>query len=157
MQEQILEEIPIKNDYDAVRVRQAVRRRALEMGFSMIAQTKISTVASELARNILNYAEEGSIRISKVTDANRQGLKLVFQDNGPGIRDVAQAMRNGYSSTMSLGMGLAISKKFSNVFDIQTTEGKGTTVTVTNWVKSHENRRPPRIFNPAKFSGSPAK
>jgi len=153
MDEQLLDNIEIKNDYDAVRVRQAVRRRALEMGFSMITQTKISTVASELSRNILNYAETGAVSLHRVTDASRTGLKMIFQDNGPGIKDLAQALKDGYSSTMSLGMGLAISRKFSNSFDIASEKDNGTTVTIINWVKTNATRRPPRFSNKTSLSG----
>ena len=154
MEKQVKETISIKNDYDAVRVRQAIRRQALSMGFSMIAQTKIATVASELARNILNYAEDGQVQIMLINDSVRKGLQLIFHDNGPGIKDVAKALLDGYSSTVSLGMGLAISRKFSNAFDIQSEEGKGTTVTITNWVKSNEVKRPPRFFGKKKISSS---
>lgn len=149
-----MDTIKIINDYDAVRVRQAVRRFALQLGFSMIAQTKIATVASELARNILNYAESGEIRINRISDAGRKGLKLIFQDKGPGIKDVAQALKDGYSSTTSLGMGLSISRKFSDAFDIESEEGKGTSVVITNWVKSKDVRKPPRFFSSKTVPGS---
>ena len=153
MEEKTIETFDVKNDYDVVRVRQAVRKQALEMRFSMITQTKIATVASELARNMLTYAKEGSVGLYRVIDGARKGLKMVFRDEGPGIKDVAQAMRDGYSSSASLGMGLALSRKFSNVFDIQSEEGKGTTVTVINWVKSNEVRRPAKVFGKPKLPG----
>ncbi len=152
MKEVLLDEVRIKNDLDAVKVRQVVRRYALELGFSMITQTKIATVASELARNIINYAKEGKLTLYRLIDVNRNGLKLVFEDNGPGIPDLEKALKEGYSSTMSLGMGLSISKKFSNYFKVESEEGKGTKVTVVNWVKSNERGGSHKIRGPAGLS-----
>lgn len=153
MEEHELDFIEIKNDYDAIRIRQAVRRRALELGFSMIIQTKISTVASELSRNILNYVGTGEVRVRRVTDVSRSGLKIVFQYNGPGTKNIAQVLQEGYSNIMSLGMGLTINRKFSNAFDIESKGGKETKVTITNWVKSNEVKRPPQFSNKRVISG----
>ena len=141
MQEQLVERLPIRTDYDTVRARQMVRRLALELGFSMIAQTKIATVSSELVRNVLNYAKTGQISIFRLERRGRKGIKLLIEDNGPGMADVEAALQEGYSSASSLGLGLAVSSRFSEAFHIESAEGHGTKVTVINWVHGKPARR----------------
>jgi serine/threonine-protein kinase RsbT len=114
-------------------VRQAVRRRAIELGFSLVDQTKIVTAASELARNTIQHGGGGSASIEIVCDGARRGLRLAFEDSGPGITDVALAMKDGYSTGGGLGLGLAGAKRLSNEFAISSSPGVGTRVVITRW------------------------
>jgi serine/threonine-protein kinase RsbT len=114
-------------------VRQAVRQRAIELGFSLVDQTKIVTAASELARNAIQHGGGGCARIETVTDGTRRGLRLTFEDTGPGISDVALAMKDGYSTAGGLGLGLAGAKRLSNEFAISSSPGEGTRVVITRW------------------------
>src|SRR5690348_10969953 len=99
------ETLPIRSDADVVLVRQTVRNVAVELRFGLVDQTKIVTAASELARNTLDYGGGGTVRLEIVQDGVRQGLRLTFEDSGPGIADVAQAMRDGYTSGKGMGLG----------------------------------------------------
>src|SRR5262245_33483811 len=127
------ETMPVQASEDVVIVRQAVRRWAVELGFSLVDQTKLVTAASELARNTVLYGGGGTIQLEALNDANRRGLRLTFADEGPGIRDVEQAMRDGYSTGGGLGLGLGGAKRLVNEFDIDTEAGRGTRVAVTRW------------------------
>jgi serine/threonine-protein kinase RsbT len=118
---------------DIVRVRQAVRAWMVEMRFSLVDQTKMVTAASELARNAVEYGGGGSARLEALEDGARRGLRLVFEDHGPGIPDLEQALKDGYSSSGGLGLGLGGSKRLVNEFDIWSVPGEGTRVTVTRW------------------------
>lgn len=118
---------------DVVAVRQAVRQRAVELGFNLVDQTKIVTAASELARNTLQYGGGGEVRIEALEEGSRRGLRLVFEDQGPGIPDVELAMRDGYTSGAGLGLGLSGARRLSNEFDIQSEVGRGTRVTIVRW------------------------
>ena len=124
---------PIRSESDVVAVRQAVRSWAVEMGFSLIDQTKLVTAASELARNTLIHGGGGTARLEAVEDGARQGIRLVFEDQGPGIPDVKLALTDGYSTGQGLGLGLSGSRRLVNEFDITTTAGEGTRVVVTKW------------------------
>jgi serine/threonine-protein kinase RsbT len=124
---------PIETSEDVVAVRQAVRQRAVQIGFSLVDQTKIVTAASELARNTLHYGGGGTLRIEEVQQAARRGLRLVFEDNGPGIPDVALAMKDGYTTGNGLGLGLSGAKRLSNEFSIESRPGEGTRVTIVRW------------------------
>jgi serine/threonine-protein kinase RsbT len=124
---------PIGTSEDVVAVRQAVRQRAVELGFNLVDQTKIVTAASELARNTLQYGGGGTLRIEEVIDGTRRGLRLVFEDNGPGIANIELAMKDGYTSGNGLGLGLSGAKRLSNEFDIQSSPGQGTRVTIVRW------------------------
>ena len=114
-------------------VRQAVRQRAVELGFSLVDQTKIVTAASELARNAIKYGGGGRTTIEIVSDASRRGLRLTFDDDGPGIANIEEAMRDGFSTAGGLGLGLAGAKRLSNEFSIASAPGKGTRVIITRW------------------------
>ena len=114
-------------------VRQAVRRKAIELGFSLVDQTKIVTAASELARNTIQHGGGGKATIEVVSDGPRRGLRLVFEDAGPGIADMALAMKDGYSTGGGLGLGLSGAKRLSNEFSISSTPGAGTRVAITRW------------------------
>ena len=127
------ETLPIRSDSDVVIVRQRVRALAIDAGFSLVDQTKIVTAASELARNVLVHGGGGSISLAPVNNGSRKGLKLTFEDQGPGIADVSLAMRDGYSTGGGLGLGLSGAKRLSNEFEISSTVGKGTRVTIARW------------------------
>ena len=124
---------PIATAEDVVAVRQAVRQRAVELGFNLVDQTKIVTAASELARNTLQYGGGGTLRIEEVIDGRRRGLRLVFEDDGPGIANVELAMKDGYTTGNGLGLGLSGAKRLSSEFDIHSRPGEGTRVTIVRW------------------------
>jgi serine/threonine-protein kinase RsbT len=118
---------------DVVAIRQAVRQRAVEMGFNLVDQTKIVTAASELARNTLQHGGGGRVTIDAVEDFGRRGIRLTFEDDGPGIPDVALAMKDGFTTGGGLGLGLSGARRLSNDFSIESAPGKGTRVTITRW------------------------
>jgi len=123
----------ISTPEDVVAVRQAVRQRAVELGFNLVDQTKIVTAASELARNTLQYGGGGSLRIEEVLQGSRRGIRLVFEDNGPGISNIELAMKDGYTTGNGLGLGLSGAKRLSSEFAIDSRPGEGTRVTIVRW------------------------
>lgn len=125
--------LPIKASSDVVIVRQRVRAATVEMGFSLIDQTKVITAASELARNTLDYGKGGECEIELLIDGARKGVRLRFEDKGPGIANMELALTDGYTTGGGLGMGLTGTKRLMNEFDIQSKVGEGTRVTVTKW------------------------
>lgn len=127
------EQKPIRSQADIVYVRQIVREWALALKFSIVEQTKLITAASELARNTLEYGKGGDMHMEQVSDGLRNGIKLVFKDEGPGIKDLSLALTDGWTSGGGLGMGLTGAKRLVNDFDIQSEPGKGTTVTIVKW------------------------
>jgi serine/threonine-protein kinase RsbT len=127
------EPLPITSPEHIVIVRQAVRQRAVDLGFSLVDQTKIVTAASELARNTLIHGGGGRAVIEVIHDGSRRGIRLTFEDTGPGIADIQQAMRDGFSTAGGLGLGLSGAKRLSNEFAIRSTPGQGTSVTITRW------------------------
>ncbi len=127
------ETIGIHSDEDVVRVRQVTRQWAVALGFSLVDQTKIVTAASELARNTLIHGGGGTTRLEELTDGGRRGLRLTFEDKGPGIADVSQALRDGYTSGSGLGLGLGGARRLSSTFDITSAPGQGTRVCITRW------------------------
>jgi serine/threonine-protein kinase RsbT len=128
-------ELPIASNADVVTVRQRVRSVAVEVGLSLIDQTKVVTAASELARNALVYGGGGAARIEIVENGARQGLTLTFSDEGPGIPDIEQALTDGWTTGVGLGLGLGGSRRLVDEFDLVSAAGKGTTVTVTKWAR----------------------
>ena len=110
-----------------------MRQRAVDLGFNLVDQTKIVTAASELARNTLQYGGGGTLRIEEVLQGSRRGLRLVFEDNGPGIPNVEIAMKDGYTTGNGLGLGLSGAKRLSNEFSIESRPGEGTRVTIVRW------------------------
>lgn len=114
-------------------VRQAVRQRAVELGFSLVDQTKIITAASELGRNTITHGGGGQAMVEVINDGIRRGLRLTFEDKGPGIADIATAMRDGYSTGSGLGLGLSGAKRLANEFAITSAPGEGTRVVITRW------------------------
>ena len=118
---------------DVVAIRQAVRQRAVELGFNLVDQTKIVTAASELARNTVQYGGGGTVTIEALENLGRRGLRLTFADEGPGIADIDQAMKDGFTTGGGLGLGLSGAKRLSNDFHIDSRPGQGTRVTITRW------------------------
>ena len=125
--------MPIRTSADIVQIRQTVRVWAVEQGFGLVDQTKLVTAASELARNTLDYGRGGTVRLLALDDGGRRGLRLIFEDQGPGIPDIQLALTDGYTSGGGLGLGLGGSKRLVNEFDIASKVGEGTRVTVTRW------------------------
>jgi serine/threonine-protein kinase RsbT len=125
--------LPIRTQSDVVLVRQAVRDWSKELGFSLVDQTKIVTAASELARNTLDYGGGGEVTLTQLQEGFRKGLRLSFADRGPGISDISLALKDGYTTGGGLGLGLSGAKRLMNDFEIISTVGEGTTVTVTRW------------------------
>ena len=129
-----LESFPVRSGEDVVRARQIVRSRAMELGFSLVEQTKIVTAASELARNTVIYGGGGEMRIERLSGSSRRtGLRLTFEDKGPGIADIELALRDGFTTGNGLGLGLNGARKLSHEFDIWSKPGAGTRVTITRW------------------------
>lgn len=124
---------PIETSEQVVAFRQAVRRRATELGFSLVDLTKIVTASSELARNTIQHGGGGHATIEMLTDGRRQGLRLCFEDSGPGIPDIEVAMREGYSTGGGLGLGLPGSRRLAHEFNITSAPGQGTRVVITRW------------------------
>jgi serine/threonine-protein kinase RsbT len=125
--------VPLSSDEDVVRLRQAARTCLVNLGFSLVDQTKIVTAASELARNTVKYGGGGEAHLMTVQDGGRKGVSLAFIDHGPGIADIERAMTDGYTSGSGMGLGLGGAKRLSDEFDIQSEPGKGTTVRITKW------------------------
>jgi serine/threonine-protein kinase RsbT len=123
----------IRAQDDIVKVRQTVRAKAAEIGLSLVDQTKIVTAASELARNALDYGGGGRMVSQILSEFGRRGLRLTFEDAGPGIADVEQALRDGFTTGGGLGLGLGGAKRLCNEFKIDTTPGKGTKITIARW------------------------
>lgn len=126
-------EVAISSDQDIVSARQRGRAMAIELGFSSGDATLIATAISELARNILSYARRGEITLKIVHASSRQGISIVASDSGPGIRDIRQAMRDGFSTSGSLGLGLPGVRRLMDEFEITSEPARGTIVTVKKW------------------------
>lgn len=127
------ETLPLRIEEDVVLIRQKVREWARQFGFSLVDQTKVVTAASELARNTVIYGKGGFLRLEVVEQKNRRGLQLTFEDQGPGIADIEQALRDGYTTGRGLGLGLGGAKRLANDFEIVSQPGKGTRVRIVKW------------------------
>jgi serine/threonine-protein kinase RsbT len=127
--------VRIEREADIVTARQKGRELASAVGFSSTDQTIIALAISEIARNIVSYAHRGGLTLSRVENGGRRGITIVARDEGPGIPDIELAMRDGYSSTRSLGVGLPGAKRVMDEFDLRSTVGEGTTVTMTKWLR----------------------
>jgi len=127
------ESVPIATDDDIVRVRQRVRDTAVSLGFSLVDQTKLVTAASELARNALVYGLGGTVRIETLLNDRRSGLRLIFEDHGPGIADTALALTDGYTTGNGLGLGLSGARRLCQDFELVSRPGEGTRVTIARW------------------------
>ena len=129
--------IPVLDENSIVVARQTAGRAAKRMGMGVVDQTKIVTVTSELARNIVRYAKVGEVVIEEISDSLRSGLRISFKDNGPGIPDIERAMQDGYTTGGGMGFGLSGSKRLVNDFEIISQIGVGTTVIVKRWKNRH--------------------
>jgi serine/threonine-protein kinase RsbT len=127
------QEFLIVRDQDVIPFRNQVKEAAVKIGMGILNQTKLITAASELARNLLKYGGGGNAEIEVVTNGRENGILLRFSDKGPGITDIDLAMKDGYSTGKSLGLGLPGTKRLVNEFDIKSAEGEGTTVTIIKW------------------------
>jgi serine/threonine-protein kinase RsbT len=127
------ETLPIRSETDIVLVRQVVRSRTAELGFSLVDQTKMITAASELARNAVHYGGGGTVTLELLEEGGRRGLRLTFEDQGPGIPDIDQAMTDGYTTGSGLGLGLGGARRLVNQFEIRSVVGQGTRVAITRW------------------------
>ena len=127
------ERIEIRDQSDVVRLRQSVRTIALELRFSVVDQTKIVTAASELGRNTLVYGRGGSCSIETLEQNSQVGIRLTFEDQGPGIPDIELALKDGFTSGGGMGLGLGGAKRLMSEFDIASTPGQGTRVSVIRW------------------------
>jgi serine/threonine-protein kinase RsbT len=127
------DEMKVLKEVDVVLFRNRVKEFAVKIKMGLVNQTKLITAASELVRNMLNYADGGSILIEIITKGRDNGIRLTFSDKGPGIKDLTLAMKDGFSTGKSLGLGLPGAKRLANEFSIQSELGKGTVVTIIKW------------------------
>jgi serine/threonine-protein kinase RsbT len=127
------ERLDVRSEDQVVRIRQVTREWAVSLGFGLVDQTKIVTAASELARNTVIYGGGGTVRLEALNDGSRRGLRLTFEDQGPGIADIQQALKDGFTTGTGLGLGLGGARRLMNDFDILSEPGKGTRVVITRW------------------------
>jgi len=127
------ESLELRSASDVVSVRQIVRTWAVEAGFSLVEETKMVTAASELARNTIDYGGGGVARLELLTEGARRGLRVAFEDHGPGIPDVEKALTDHYTTGNGLGLGLGGARRLVNEFDISSRLGEGTRVVITRW------------------------
>lgn len=125
--------LPLKSSNDVVLARQKVRQWATELRFSLVDQTKLVTAASELGRNALDHGKGGAMTMESLANGAKTGLRLVFEDHGPGIPNIEQALKDGFTTGSGMGLGLGGSKRLVNEFSIESEVGKGTKVTVIRW------------------------
>ncbi len=123
----------IEKEQDVVPFRNRVKEYAVKIGMSVVNQTKLITAASELVRNMLKYANGGITVIEVISEGRNSGIRLTFVDKGPGIKDIALAMKDGFSTGKSLGLGLPGAKRLVNEFEIKSSVGEGTTVSIIKW------------------------
>jgi serine/threonine-protein kinase RsbT len=127
------ESLRIDRAEDIVLVRQSVRKAAVSLGFGIVDQTKIVTASSELARNTLDYGGGGAVQLEVVENERKKGLRVVFEDRGPGIADITQALTDGFTSGGGMGLGLGGAKRLSHEFEISSKVGEGTRVSILRW------------------------
>jgi serine/threonine-protein kinase RsbT len=127
------ESMSIASSEDIVIVRQAVRKKAVALGFGLVDQTKFVTASSELARNTLDYGGGGTVQLDIVQNERRSGLRVIFEDRGPGIPDIDLALTDGYTSGNGMGLGLSGAKRLSHEFEISSKPGEGTRVSILRW------------------------
>ena len=127
------ESFPIRSSEDVVIVRQAVRIQAVSLGFGLVDQTKLVTASSELARNTLEYGGGGAAQLEVIQNEQRSGVRVVFEDKGPGIPDIKLALTDGYTTGGGLGLGLSGAKRLSHEFEISSKPGEGTRVSILRW------------------------
>lgn len=134
--------LEIRTLADIVDARRSGRELAAKLGFSSSNLTLIATAISEIARNLVEYANGGEVAISMIRNGTKQGVKIVASDQGPGIADIPTVMRDGYSSRKGLGIGLPGTKRLMDEFDIRSTIGKGTIITMKKWNLDHQEQEP---------------
>jgi len=127
------EVLPVKTSNDVVLARQKVRQLAVELRFSLVDQTKLVTAASELARNALDHGKGGSMTVETLVNGSRSGLRMIFEDQGPGIPNIQDALKDGFTTGSGMGLGLGGSKRLVNEFSIESEVGKGTRITAVRW------------------------
>lgn len=127
------ETVSISKEQDTVFLRNRIKESATKTGMGLVNQTKLITAASEIARNMLRYGGGGSVQIDIVSKGRENGIRLIFSDEGPGISDIALAMKDGYSTGKSLGLGLPGARRLVSEFDIKSKVGEGTVVTILKW------------------------
>lgn len=127
------EVVPVQEERHIVTARSRVTALAKKIGLGLVDQTKVTTAASELTRNIVKYAKKGDVRIEEIEDNGRAGIRVIFTDQGPGIPDVGAAMTEGFTTGKGLGLGLPGSKRLVNEFEINSVPGSGTVVTIIKW------------------------
>lgn len=127
------EVLPVRTEQDIVMARQVVRKLTQEIAFGLVDQTKMVTAASEIARNTLIYGGGGTLTYELLLEGARRGLRLTFQDHGPGIADMSLAMKDGWTSGTGMGLGLSGTKRLVNEFEIDSKPGMGTRVAITRW------------------------
>jgi serine/threonine-protein kinase RsbT len=127
------DDLALRSGEDVVRLRQAVRERAVGVGLSLVDQTKIVTAASELGRNTIQYGGGGQAQVAVVASGTRRGIRLEFSDSGPGIADLERALQDGYTTGGGLGLGLSGARRLSDEFHIESTPGQGTRVVIVRW------------------------
>ena len=127
------EQVAVREQHDIVSVRQVVRSWSLSLGLGLVDLTKLVTAASEIARNTVEYGGGGTLQIEELRDGLRQGVRLVFEDQGPGISDIDRAMTDGYSTGTGMGLGLGGTRRLVDEFEISSTPGVGTRVVITKW------------------------
>jgi serine/threonine-protein kinase RsbT len=128
-----LETVPLLSSEDVARARQIARAWAVKLGFNLLDQTKLVTATSELARNTVIYGGGGTMGVEQLVNGTHQGLRLTFEDQGPGIADIEQAMQDGYTSGEGLGFGLGGAKRLVNEFKIDSWPGAGTRISIVKW------------------------
>ena len=128
-------ELPLRVQEDVVSVRQAVRSQAVAMGLTLVDQTKLVTAASELARNTVIHGGGGVVKLEVIQKSEKRGIRLTFDDKGPGIRDIEQALRDGFTTGTGLGLGLGGARRLTSEFSIESKPGAGTRVVITQWSK----------------------
>ena len=131
----MIERLTVATDQDVVRVRQLVRTVAVQVKLSLVDQTKLVTAASELARNTLVYGGGGSVEVERPSNGRRNGIKIVFADQGPGIADLGLALTDGYTTGGGLGLGLSGARRLVDEFEIDTEVGRGTSITIVKWCR----------------------
>jgi serine/threonine-protein kinase RsbT len=127
------ESMEIRRSDDIVLVRQAVRKKSIALGLGLVDQTKVVTASSELARNTLDYGGGGTALLELVENGTRSGLRITFEDQGPGIPDIDLALTDGYTTGNGMGLGLSGAKRLSNEFEIWSKPGEGTRVSILRW------------------------
>lgn len=127
------ESMELRSSEDIVLVRQAVRRKAVALGFGLVDQTKVVTASSELARNTIDYGGGGTVQLEVVQNDRRSGLRLVFEDRGPGIPDIELALKDGYTTGNGMGLGLGGARRLSHEFEVSSQPGEGTRISMLRW------------------------